>query len=334
MLSSATQILACLLHSQLSEQVSIVPARLKLTLSSHLVSLQTALSTPTRARLRPTFDSLCELDKIRRCHPKSKLLLRLKPPKEDAQFPLGSKFGALKEEVIPLLRAAQESSLDVIGVEFHVGSGARNPEPYRSAIAAAKQVFDTALTLGLPRMHVLDIGGGFKACTRIFYDLVHTINGALRDFFSGESDLTVIAEPGRFFAETSFTLATNIIGKRVRNDLREYWIDDGAFGSMNCILNSGETLPAPIVVKYWNKHGDLTCNEEEVITYPSTVFGPTCDASDTILRGCQLPELQVHDWLVFPNMGAYRASCGSNFNGFNTSAIPTHLVYSNPTTNI
>ncbi|KAJ6405980.1 hypothetical protein OIU84_013863 [Salix udensis] len=40
-------------------------------------------------------------------------------------------------------------------------------------------------------------------------------------------------------------------------------------------------------------------------SYSSTVFGPTCDGLDTVLIGHQLPELQVDDWLVFPNMGAY-----------------------------
>lgn len=62
--------------------------------------------------------------------------------------------------------------------------------------------------------------------------------------------------------------------------------------------------------------------------YDATVFGPTCDALDTVLTGQQLPELEVGDWLVFPKMGAYTAAAGSNFNGFNTAAIETYVVYS------
>lgn len=60
------------------------------------------------------------------------------------------------------------------------------------------------------------------------------------------------------------------------------------------------------------------------------MFGPTCDALDTVLRDYQLPELQVNDWLVFPNMGAYTKAAGSNFNGFNTSTILTHMAYAYP----
>ncbi|MED6106358.1 hypothetical protein PIB30_004133 [Stylosanthes scabra] len=51
-------------------------------------------------------------------------------------------------------------------------------------------------------------------------------------------------------------------------------------------------------------------------------------AKNTVLRDYQLMELELDDWLVFPNMGAYTISSGTNFNGFSTSAIPTYLTYS------
>ncbi|XVF31175.1 hypothetical protein REPUB_Repub16aG0123300 [Reevesia pubescens] len=61
-------------------------------------------------------------------------------------------------------------------------------------------------------------------------------------------------------------------------------------------------------------------------TYDSTVFGPTCDLVDTVLKGYQLPELDVNDWLVFYNKSTYTSSRGNDFNGFKTSAIPTYLA--------
>lgn len=62
--------------------------------------------------------------------------------------------------------------------------------------------------------------------------------------------------------------------------------------------------------------------------YPSTIFGPTCDGLDTVLRNVWLPELACGDWLVFPRMGAYTQAAGSSFNGFSSSEIQTHYVYS------
>ncbi|PSS31218.1 Ornithine decarboxylase [Actinidia chinensis var. chinensis] len=273
-----------------------------------------------------TFDSLEEIQKIQKHHPNCDLLIRIKAPDDgNARCPLGPKYGALPEEVEPLLQAVKASGLAVAGVSFHIGSGATNSNAYRSAIAAAKSVFDAVSRLDMPRMHVLNIGGGFTAGPE-FDDAANAVNSAVYEYFKNEPGLTLIAEPGRFFAETAFTLATNIFGKRVRGEVREYWINDGVYGSMNCILYDHATVMAtPFACS--SNGGDPTCDGAK--TYCSTVFGPTCDALDTVLRDYQLPELQVNDWLVFPNMGAYTAAAGSSFNGFNTAAIGTHLAYSN-----
>ncbi|KAG5246544.1 ornithine decarboxylase [Salix suchowensis] len=273
-----------------------------------------------------TFDSKEELEKIRKWHSKCALLIRIKAPDDSgARCPLGTKYGALPEEVTPLLQAAQTARLDVVGVSFHIGSGATHSRAYQGAIASAKSVFEAAGRLGMPRMKILNIGGGFTAGSQ-FDEAATAIKSALQAYFTSEPGLTVISEPGRFFAESAFTLATTIIGKRVRGDLREYWINDGIYGSMNCILYDHATITCTPLACNSNR-ANPTC--KGLRTYSSTVFGPTCDALDTVLTGHQLPELQVNDWLVFPNMGAYTAAAGSSFNGFNTAAIFTHLASSN-----
>ncbi|KAA8537467.1 hypothetical protein F0562_027075 [Nyssa sinensis] len=111
-----------------------------------------------------TFDSKDEIEKIRKYHPKCNLLIRVKGPEDGgARCPLGPKYGALPEEVEPLLQAARAARLTVSGVSFHIGSGATHSRAYRGAIASAKTVFDAASRLGMPRMRVLNIGGGFTA---------------------------------------------------------------------------------------------------------------------------------------------------------------------------
>lgn len=274
-----------------------------------------------------TFDSRDEIEKIRKWHPKCDLLLRIKAPEDaEARCPLGPKYGALPSEIAPLLQAAQAARLNIIGVSFHIGSGDAHSGAYRGAIAAAKTVFETATKLAMPRMNVLNIGGGFTAGPK-FDEAASVVKSALQTYFPNEPGLAVISEPGRFFAESAFTLATNIIGKRVRDELREYWINDGLYGSFNCILYDHATVTCTPLACTSNR-ANPTC--KGLPTYKSTVFGPTCDALDTVLTGYQLPELEVNDWLVFPNTGAYTAAGGSSFNGFNTAAILTHHAYSNP----
>ncbi|EXC25434.1 Ornithine decarboxylase [Morus notabilis] len=268
-----------------------------------------------------TFDSLDEVEKIRKWHPQSSLLIRLKSP-EDARVQRqasDSKFGALPEEVVPLLRAAQAAQIPVVGVSFHVGTAVKNFRAYAAAIEAAKAAFELATRLGMPQMRVLNIGGGFTAGQGSFEEAASMVRAAIHTYFpDAEPRLNLMAEPGRFFAESAFTLATNIIGKRVRGEAREYWINDGIHGSL-----AGE-----VALECGNGNLSrcmpLAGTSKEV--FSSTVYGPTCNSLDIVLKGYWLPELVVDDWLIFPNMGAYSSAFKSSFNGFNTSLFSTYVV--------
>ncbi|VVA41103.1 PREDICTED: ornithine decarboxylase [Prunus dulcis] len=173
-----------------------------------------------------------EIHKIKRCHPKCSLLLRIAVLSDKSSWrSFRTRFGALSEEVAPLLRHAHKLGLRVVGTSFHVGSKVSQSQVYRRAITAARAAFDVADELKMPKMHVLDIGGGFKA-NQLFDEIAETINVSIKGYFSDHQsafDLMVMAEPGRFFAETAFTMVANVMGKRVRGEKREYWISDGIF---------------------------------------------------------------------------------------------------------
>ncbi|XAR52451.1 Ornithine decarboxylase [Bertholletia excelsa] len=270
-----------------------------------------------------TFDCVEEIHKIQKHHPRSALILRIKTTDGGAIRRLDSKYGAVLGEVEPLLVAAQAAGLPVCGVSFHVGTGITKVEVYSRAIAAAKRVFDMAARLGMPRMHLLDLGGGFSKGP-LFDEAGKAVMSALHDYFGDElSDLTVIAEPGRYFAQSSFTLAANVIGKRARGEMREYWINDGVYGSMSSLQYGNSRVEPPLPL-----HSDNERATEKKI-YRSCVYGPTCDSQDVVLKWHEMPELEVNDWLVFGNMGAYTIASASNFNGFARSAIKTYLAYSN-----
>ncbi|XP_021282818.1 ornithine decarboxylase-like [Herrania umbratica] len=274
-----------------------------------------------------TFDSVCELEKIKKWHPKCALLMRIKVPETSgAAFLFGSKFGALPEEIVPLLQAAQAAELKVVGVSFHIGSRAINYHAFEEAILAAKTTFETAAQLGLPKMHILNIGGGFTSGPK-FTEAASAVKVALKKYFptGPTTGLKLMAEPGRFFANEPFTLATSILGKRIRNEIKEYWINDGMSGSMNYLKYDHDDVICTPLANFGN-NDVITCKGLE--TSDSTVFGPTCDPADTVLEVYPLPDLQVNDWLVFHNMGAYTSSRGNDFNGFKTSAIPTYLANS------
>jgi ornithine decarboxylase len=135
--------------------------------------------------------------------------------------------------------------------------------------------------------------------------------------------LHVIGEPGRYFAETSFALAARIFGKRARRQMREYWIDDGFYGTLSCI-HIDNYVPRPVPVVLASPASRATSAGE---THPSTVFGPTLDPLDVVVKDYQLPELHIGDWLVFHDVGAYGTVLSSNnYNGFSTSDMNTYVA--------
>ncbi|MCD7456264.1 Mitochondrial 2-oxoadipate and 2-oxoglutarate transporter [Datura stramonium] len=269
-----------------------------------------------------TFDSKLEVDKIKKWHPQCRLLLRIKAPSDSGSLrPLGKKFGVFPQEIEPLLHyACNVAGLKVVGVSFHVGSIAQDPSIYRQAIAGVRDVFDVADYLGIPKMQILNIGGGFRS-TSLFEEIATVVKEAVRDFFPDDK-LTIIAEPGRFFPETAFTLVTHVIGKRVRGKKIEYWIDDGIYGSFRPTLyNSCFVGIKPISMK--------TADEECSQICESTIYGPSCDSLDAVAVDIKLVELQMDDLIVFYNMGAYSKYGGTRFNGFDMLSTPTYLVNTN-----
>ena len=296
-----------------------------------------------------TFDNEAELVKVAKLHPNVGLVLRIRADDQAARCNLGDKYGAEEDEIEPLLRAAKDLSLNVVGISFHVGSGARNPAAFPIAVGKARDAFDLATAMGFS-MRVLDLGGGYSGNLTegiTMAKVAASLNAALDHHFPASSGVKIIAEPGRYFAEPCMTLHTRIFGKRVRErgagvDSRYYWIADGVYGSMNCqIFDHAEIKTRPFPLEEpapraasadGNDSGsdaamsDGDTNAPKAL--PSTLYGPTCDGMDTLLRGCMLPELEVGDWLAWDNFGAYTLAAGSAFNGFDSQAVDIHYVFS------
>jgi len=276
-----------------------------------------------------TFDSVYELDKIASIigdHPQQmKCLLRFYANDPTAQCPLSHKFGALPDEWPALLQRARELGLSVIGMSFHVGSGAKSPAAFQQAIQDAHKLYNLGLTFGYT-LSILDIGGGFTQGT--FDAFAETIRHTLQS--SASFPFTLIAEPGRYFTETVATLMTKVSGRRDRGDERHYYITDSIYGSFNAMMYD-HLVPRPIPYitaqkEFEQNHPSYSSTSSPPsspeLKFSSTLFGATCDGLDTIVSNVLLPELQVGDWIMWPNMGAYTIAGASLFNGFGFPFIP------------
>lgn len=281
-----------------------------------------------------SFDNAVELRKVAAEFPGARLLLRVVCDDSSAQCPMSLKFGAARNEWVPLLDLAVELGLNFVGVSFHVGSGCKEPDSFLRAVGDAREIIKLAMDRGF-QAEVLDIGGGFPGSDSpdvTFATLAARISEALDQFFPDNEwpELLVMAEPGRFFASSSASLLTKVFAKAVLptgenvDDVScdvtvdtsvptalgsgvesfRYYLNDGLYGSFNCILYDHATVE-PELIK-------LAAGPPK----PCCMFGPTCDGFDMILKDTKVPELDEGDWLLWRNMGAYTVAAGSGFNGF------------------
>lgn len=276
-------------------------------------------------------DSESELQKTADIDPDAEVLLRIGVDDSQSQCVMSNKYGATLEEVPRLLAQAKKLGVTIRGVSFHVGSGCYQPQSFADAVERAADVFEQASALGM-QLDVLDVGGGFPGSDsdRItFKDIASSLSGALEQHFPPERGVRLIAEPGRFIAEATSTFACNVIGKKVVAPTAEtgphnmYYINDGLYGSFNCILYDHATPQCKVLLpKGLNEPIDAAAEDtgggaaEESEAKPNcSIWGPTCDGFDCVAKEATLPELSVGSWVYFENMGAYTAAAGSTFNG-------------------
>lgn len=166
------------------------------------------------------------------------------------------------------------------------------------------------------------------------------------------ADVKIIAEPGRYFVHASATLFVNVTAKRrvtatgaapdlagadssgaessgeetdTEHDSKRmrstdagfrYYVNDGCYGSFNCIMyDHREGLVPEIVIDAEGNQVDMS----ELALYDCSVFGNTCDGIDRISASCPLPDVPIGTWFGYTNMGAYTSAAASSFNGFSVT---------------
>ncbi|KAG2176911.1 hypothetical protein INT43_007565 [Umbelopsis isabellina] len=298
-----------------------------------------------------TFDNADELYKIKENYPDAELIIRILTKESKSISDFGRKFGASLEVTKGLLQLAKDLDLNVIGVRliigvhcepirisansllivcyvrissYHVGSGCFEPCAYRDAVERARIVFDQAEDIGY-KMNLLDVGGGFPAVNMeneiSFQEVASILNKAVDEMFP--KDIRVVAEPGRFYPSSAFTLCTQIIARRVTapdsaDDTNYmYYVNDGIFGSFPAIL-FGQLHPS---LKAIQSKGKLLYKWSGQKLYNSSIWGPSAAPEDVLQKDIKLPEMKIGDWLIWNHMGAYTTVLATEFNGHRKSKI-------------
>ena len=255
-----------------------------------------------------TFDNTDELYKIKRLFPEAELFLRILTDDSSAACRLSDKYGASMDTINDLLTLAKDLDLNVVGVSFHVGSGASDPQCFARAVQDSRIVFDQASDIGY-NLKTLDVGGGFSG--DLFEPMADVLSKALDEHFP--PGVRIIGEPGRYYVASAFTLACNIIARRDIVDPATgetnymIYLNDGVYGNFSNLIFDHQFVTPRVL----SKRDKSTHN----VVY--SVWGQSCDGIDRITETCTLHGvLDVGDWLYFEEMGAYTKCSATRFNGF------------------
>lgn len=242
-------------------------------------------------------DSMCEITKMVNMIEMPQILIRMNSgnPFSDTNF--DTKFGATAEETVEIIDFAKKNGMGINGISFHIGSGGsyNRKDAYMNAFQNALPHLEHIQKHMNVEKPILNFGGGLMYNTDLSNVLGWTRN----------LPYTMIAEPGRYFSEPSHHLLTQVIAITSRG----VYLDNGVYHELNCYQRDHWTFP--IVTHYVENN-----NIHDVKIHKFTnVFGPTCDSGDKIDE-CFLPNnIQVGDWIILPNMGAYTNAGMIEFNG-------------------
>jgi ornithine decarboxylase len=248
-------------------------------------------------------DSYEEIDKLAEIGWKGTSLVRLRVEDKGSKMPFSAKFGLETSAVENLSRYAATKGQRLSGISFHVGSGCEAPEQYGEAIRQGITAMGV-MTQHHKDVKVLDIGGGFTGSK--FVDAALEIQKWVKMY----PTLKFIAEPGRFFAQTSHDLFVRVIGKKPARGAKGGWrytLDESLYGQFSCI-------PFDHAQPRWVRVREP--GESQRKKTPAVLYGRTCDSVDFIAAAREAEELQEGDMLWFPYMGAYTTVTSTEFNGF------------------
>ena len=213
-----------------------------------------------------------------------------------------SKFGIPVDRVLDLYRwAADQPSLEVRGIDVHIGSQILDPEPYTRALA---QVLDLAAEVrgeGID-LDFVDLGGGFGVGYEGEDGLSVEGLAAIVVPRVAETGLRLILEPGRFIVGQAGILVTKVLYVK-RSGSKTFVVTDG--GMTELIRPS----------HYQGFHRiEPVISREEVAREVVDVVGPICETGDFLARDRVLQMPAQGDLLAVQTAGAYGFVMASNYN--------------------
>jgi len=212
-----------------------------------------------------------------------------------------NKFGVAFADAEKVYRKAAElDSIEVIGMDCHIGSQLTEMAPYVDAFDRLLDLIERLRTQGI-NIHHLDLGGGLGIRYRdeappLPAEWAEALHDRLKKFGG-----TIVVEPGRAIAGNAGILVSRV------NYLKHG--PDKNFAVIDAAMND---LIRPSLYGAWQEiirvHKPSNADEK---TYD--VVGAICESSDFLGKDRAL-RLQQEDLLAIRSCGAYAFGMASNYN--------------------
>ncbi|MGL6017471.1 MAG: diaminopimelate decarboxylase [Gibbsiella quercinecans] len=226
-----------------------------------------------------------------------------------------SKHGIWYEDLPQAIEKIQRHGLQLIGVHMHIGSGVDYQHLARVCDAMVQQV----IALGQD-LHAISAGGGLSIPyqqgdeaidTENYFGLWDAARARIAAHLGHPVKLEI--EPGRFLVAEAGVLVAQV---RAVKDMgsRHFVLVDAGFND----------LMRPSMYGSHHHISLLPADGRTLAGQPlreTVVAGPLCESGDVFTQQAgggietrALPPVQVDDYLVFHDTGAYGASMSSNYN--------------------
>lgn len=211
-----------------------------------------------------------------------------------------NKFGIEESEIISTyIKASKLKALNIIGIDFHIGSQILDTKPYVDSLIKIFNIIDHLRSIGIVLSH-LDIGGGLGITynDESAVSKKHFISEILKNIT--DKNLSLIIEPGRSIVGDAGLLITKVVNIK-KTSTKNFAIMDAG---MNDLMR-------PPLYDAFHTIKEIKNVTDEKIVFD--VVGPICESADFIGKERKL-FLKSGDFVAIENVGAYGFVLASNYN--------------------
>ncbi len=220
-----------------------------------------------------------------------------------------TKFGIAASHVMEAYRrASRVPSLEILGIQAHIGSQITRVAPYVEAVRRLLGWVARLEREGI-RIQIVDIGGGLGISYRDEAPPTPAdLAKALAPLLPRPRKVILLLEPGRSIAGDAGALLTRVLYLKTA-DLK----NGRGHGKRFVIVDAGmNALIRPTLYDAW--HEILPARRRPGPRRPADVVGPICETGDIFARHRLLPPVEAGDCLAVMQAGAYGFVMASNYN--------------------